>query len=102
MKKNILLLTVVLSCVFASNDAFSQKIQFNYSNATGAITKLSLSGDIRNMNRILPTGGTQYSCTTPKYSWGLGEMTVAANGIVKQVRQSGKNESKKLYSLINK
>lgn len=50
----------------------SQKIQYNIDVETGAMTRLSIENDIRNMNWLQSVDRTQYKWVGKEYGWGLG------------------------------
>lgn len=53
-------------------------IRYTVNHNTGAINRISIAGDTRNMNWMLETDGSQYRWVDDKYGWGLGYLTVAS------------------------
>lgn len=78
--RNIQLIILFLwgSCINFS--LFSQQIEFRVSPKTGAIEKLSISNDGRNMNWLANTDGSQYPWITEEYGWGLGYFSETVEG----------------------
>ncbi|WP_456087327.1 six-hairpin glycosidase [Parabacteroides sp.] len=54
---------------------FAQQIEFKTNPKTGAITKIGVSGDGRDMNWVLATDGSQYDWIVERHGWGLGYFT---------------------------
>ncbi|MDR1716229.1 MAG: six-hairpin glycosidase [Prevotella sp.] len=73
MKQKAILLTCAAICIWVS--ALSQQIEYGINPKSGAINRLSVKNDMRSMNWIIETDGSQYPWVTEKYGWGLGYFT---------------------------
>ncbi|MDR3365413.1 MAG: DUF5695 domain-containing protein [Prevotellaceae bacterium] len=73
MKLKILRKLLTLSAAAGLAGSLSaQKILYGTHPATGAINRLSIARDIRNMNWLMETDGSQYKWIGEEYGWGLG------------------------------
>jgi len=70
MAGKIISLFIACSCISLSMQA--QKIEYQLHTETGAISRLAIENDTRNMNWMLETDGSQYVWTGKGYGWGLG------------------------------
>lgn len=57
----------------------AQKIDYTSNPITGALNRLTIEGDNRNMNWMLETDGSQYKWVGENYGWGLGYLSVLSN-----------------------
>lgn len=56
----------------ASLSAPAQSVHYTCDPSTGAISRLTLSGDRNNMNWVLTPDGRQYAWVGAQQGWGLG------------------------------
>ena len=68
-----------LICFFVSTLLSPQKIETTLNHETGAISRIYINNDVRNMNWILATDGSQYKWIGKEYGWGLGYFTLVTN-----------------------
>lgn len=70
-------LMIIISLFSLTSPLYAQKygIKFKTNPETGAISKISIAGDDRNMNWLVNTYGSQYPWITEQYGWGLGYFT---------------------------
>lgn len=59
---------------------FSQRIAFEVSPLSGAIDKLGITNDGRDMNWLMKTDGSQYAWVGERYGWGLGYFSEIKDG----------------------
>ncbi|MDR0742800.1 MAG: six-hairpin glycosidase [Tannerella sp.] len=78
MKKNIIALCATLCCISAGLQA--QKIEYRLNSETGAVNRIAVENDLRNMNWILETDGSQYKWIGQEYGWGLGFFSLVSDG----------------------
>ncbi len=81
---NYRLTAFILLGSLISMSLFSQQIKFETNPETGAICQLQVANDVRQMNWLIATDGSQYPWVTEKYGWGLGYFTETKNGIETQ------------------
>jgi hypothetical protein len=56
--------------------SMAKKVDYQVNRATGAITRLFIQNDARNMNWIMETDGSQYEWIDDSYGWGLGFLSI--------------------------
>ena len=78
MKKNIIVLYTAFCCISAGLQA--QKIAYRTNPETGALSRIAVENDLRNMNWALETDGSQYKWIGEKYGWGLGFFSLVRDG----------------------
>ena len=76
MKSSTLYKLLFLFLFLMNNQNGSCQIDYTIDSETGAIRKLSIKNDARNMNWIIETDGSQYEWIGKEYSWGLGHFSV--------------------------
>ena len=76
--KHIIAHLVAFSFICAT--AVSQTVQYETDPTTGAVKKISIANDGRDMNWIMNVDGSQYAWVTDKYGWGLGYLTEMVAG----------------------
>lgn len=70
----------LLASILLSTPLFPQEVRFEINKQTGAIRKMTIKNDTKDMNWLLSTDGSQYSWVTEKYGWGLGYFTETVDG----------------------
>lgn len=65
---------------FLSSPLFAQQIAFEVNPKTGALGKLSIGNDGRDMNWLIKTDGSQYPWIGEEYGWGLGYFSEIKEG----------------------
>nr|WP_321377384.1 DUF5695 domain-containing protein [uncultured Bacteroides sp.] len=72
---NLKLLAFALVAVVSLYSS-AQNIESVIDDETGAVKQLSIANDVRNMNWVLSTDGSQYAWIGKHYGWGLGSFTI--------------------------
>lgn len=81
MKNRYLYLIMILLWGSCSNfPLLSQQINFKVNPGTGAISRLSIGNDGRDMNWLMETDGSQYAWIGENYGWGLGYFSETKEG----------------------
>ena len=81
MKNRCFGLIMMLFCGECLNFPLSsQQIEFKVNPVSGAVEKLSIGNDGRNMNWLMETDGSQYAWVDAEYGWGLGYFSEVKDG----------------------
>jgi len=72
MNLNVIYKLLFLFILFFRGQVGYSQVAYTVSPETGALTRISLKSDSRNMNWILETDGSQYEWIRSNYGWGLG------------------------------
>lgn len=70
-------LLVLMTMAFPAK---AQKIAYTTDGCSGAIQRIYITGDKRDMNWVLQSDGSQYPWADRSFGWGLGKIVVSRNG----------------------
>ncbi len=73
-------ISTLLVLAAMGGNALAQKIAYTTDGCSGAIERIYVTGDKRDMNWVLRSDGSQYPWANSSMGWGLGKLTLSRNG----------------------